>query len=151
MKFRRVRDLVAGQTLLTLPATATVREAARLMAERRVGAVLVVSPGNPGERLEGIFTERDVLNRVVAAGNDPESTRLDAVMTADPRTVTPIASALDALRAMHDGGFRHLPVIEAGRLIGVVSLRDFLASEFAELESEMRLRQSIANGGQTEA
>jgi CBS domain-containing protein len=110
-------EVVHDQTLLHLPATATVREAAREMRTRHVGAVLVVA----GTRLEGIFTERDMVNRVVAEGLDPDGTKLAEVMTRNPDTVGPNDTALVALRRMQDGAYRHLPVVDSGRLVGIIA------------------------------
>jgi len=131
MPRRLIPDVVHDQTLLVLPATATVREAALRMRERHIGAVLV-----GGDRLEGIFTERDMVNRVVADARDPDHTRLEEVMTKDPHTITPEASAIAALRMMQDGGYRHLPIVAGGRLVGIVSRRDLTGAEKARLEEE---------------
>ncbi|HSE79124.1 MAG TPA: CBS domain-containing protein, partial [Alphaproteobacteria bacterium] len=103
---RLIPDVVQNQDLLKLPGSATVREAARRMKSRRVGAVLVI---DADDRLAGIFTERDMVNRVVAEGRDPDATALTEVMTPRPSTIGPDASAIEALRMMNDGGFRHLP------------------------------------------
>ena len=83
------------------------------MAARHIGAVLVMAEG----RLVGIFTERDMVNRVAAVGRDPDATKLDEVMTAAPRTIEQAAPALAALRVMQNGQFRHLPVMRDGRLV----------------------------------
>lgn len=132
MQRKIVPDVVRDQELLALSAETTVREAAQAMQARNVGAVLIAK----GERLEGIFTERDVVNRVVAAGLDPDRTQLSEVMTANPDTVGPNSTAIEALRRMEDGGYRHLPVIEHERLVGIVSRRDFFGAEKARLEKE---------------
>ena len=118
------------------PGTATVREAARLMAARNIGSVLVT--GRDG-RLEGILTERDILCRIVAPGCDPDRTRLQEVMTKDPDTIGPDEPAIEALRRMRDGGYRHLPVVDGRRLVGIVSRRDFWGDEKTRLEDETRL------------
>jgi CBS domain-containing protein len=116
-----------------------VREAAKVMHGRNVGSVLIIEDG----RLEGILTERDVVHRVVAAGRDPDGTLLGEVMTRDPDTVLPDTTALDALRRMHDGGYRHLPVVEKGRVVAVVSRRDFLGGEKAQLDDETAIWERI--------
>jgi CBS domain-containing protein len=133
-------DVVHDQDLLKLPPTATVRTAARQMQRRHVGAVLVT---DEGDRLCGIFTERDVVHRVVAAGRDPDRTRLAAVMTANPSPISPDATALEALRQMHDGGYRHLPIVKDDRLVGIVSRRDFYGLEKARINEEEELWQRI--------
>jgi CBS domain-containing protein len=112
------------------------------MAGRGVGATLVVD----GERLEGIFTERDLLNRVVARDLDLDKTRLSDVMTRNPATISADSGAMEALRRMHDGGFRHLPVLEGTRLVAIVSLRDFFGAEFQELEREVAFQETVIAG-----
>lgn len=103
-----------------------------------------------GAALHGIFTERDLLNRVVAAGADPDATRLDSVMTRAPRRVGPDLAAVEALRLMREGRFRHLPVGETseggGRIIGVLSLRDFIGAELAEVDAQLDFASRIAEG-----
>jgi CBS domain-containing protein len=136
---RVVPDIVNNQQLLELPATATVRSAARAMRERHVGAVLVTADGH----LDGIFTERDMVNRVVAEGRDPDRTTLAEVMTADPDTIAPTTTAIEALRLMNDGGYRHLPIVERGRVVGIVSRRDFHGDEKARLDDESDLWKRI--------
>lgn len=140
---RTVSDLIGQQELAQLPPHAAVREAVRLMAERRIGAILVMEAGG----LAGIFTERDIVNRVVAAGRDPDGTELAEVMTPNPRTIESAAPALTALRVMQNGQFRHLPVMRNGRLSGILSLRDFASSEYAAIEREHEFEMAIAEGG----
>ena len=118
-----VGAVVAGQDLLTLAPQTTVGDAARLMAERGIGAVPVIE----NDRLVGIFSERDLLQRVAAAGLDFDRTRLAEVMTAQPATVDASTAVVKALEVMQDGGFRHLPVMREGQPIGIVSMRDIPA------------------------
>ena len=139
MRRRIIPDVIGEQVLAKLPPSAKVREAARLMRDRRVGSVLVVRDG----RLAGIFTTRDLVDRVVAAGLSPERTRLDAVMTSHPDTIQPSALAMDALRRMQDGGYGHLPVVDHGSLVGIVSGRDFSGEEKARLDYETRLWERL--------
>jgi len=139
MSRKIIPEVVHDQDLLQLPSSATVREAARRMRTRHVGAVLVVS----GERLEGIFTERDVVNRVVAEGLDPDGTTLATVMTTNPDTIAPTDTAITALRRMQDGGYRHLPVVDHGHLVGIVSRRDFDGDEKARLDTETKLWERV--------
>ncbi len=136
---RIVRDIIEGRDLLELPAGASVCDAARAMRDWSVGAVLVTEE----RRLTGIFTERDLVNRVVACDQDPKSTPLSEVMTKDPDTISPEATALEALHLMEDGGCRHLPVVADGRLVSIVSRRDFFASEKARLETETGLWERL--------
>ena len=128
-----IPDVIGKQQLLELPETASVRDAAVRMRDRQVGAVLITR----GSSLDGIFTERDVLNRVVAAGRDPDRTTLAEVMTRNPQTISPDELAIAALRYMCEGGYRHLPVVENGQLVGIVSRRDFLGEEMATVEDEI--------------
>ncbi|MDJ0944830.1 MAG: CBS domain-containing protein [Kiloniellales bacterium] len=128
MKHREVGQLITRKDLVCLTGGATVREACRLMAEQRVGAVLILE----GSTLQGIFTERDALNRVLAAARDPDTTRLFEVMTEKLVTLGPNAAAVDALRLMSEIGFRHLPVVEDDHIYGIISLRDFIGAEFQQ-------------------
>jgi CBS domain-containing protein len=129
MALRSLRSIVAGQPPATAEKTATVLQAALLMKQQGKGALLVVD----GTRLIGIFTERDALFRVIAAGRDPRATPLADVMTPQPQTMNPDEPFLKALRTMHKHGFRHMPVVEHGRPIGIVSARDALDDDLYEL------------------
>src|SRR5579864_3666924 len=104
---RRLSDIICNQNPLVLPDTTEVQEACREMAERRAGSVLVTDAD--GE-LTGIFTGRDAVARVLAAGKDPKRVTLAEVMTDRPITMTSSQTAIDALRLMWDGGFRHVPL-----------------------------------------
>jgi CBS domain-containing protein len=116
-----------------LPATATAQDACRMMRDRHIGAILVT--GDDG-RLAGLFTGRDAVARVVADARDPATTLLGSVMTAQPDTLAPRAHAIVALRMMQDGGYRHLPIVDDGRIIGIVSRGDFSGLERARLDEE---------------
>src|SRR3954466_12199137 len=133
MPQRPIRKLIASQNPVIAEADMTVTEAARRMKERRVGAVLVMNDG----RLAGIFTERDALFRVIAEGRDPAAPRLTDVMSANPRTIGPDRPFGHALHMMHEGGFRHVPVVENGRPLGMVSARDALGPELEAFVSEL--------------
>jgi CBS domain-containing protein len=134
-----VPDIVHQQRIELLPVSTTVRAAARNMAERHIGAVLV----GQGRRLQGIFTERDVLTRVVARGLDPDTTTLDQVMTRDPDTVGPDDFAHDVLERLRASGYRHLPVLEDDKVIGIVSIRDLYAAAKRELEEDLQQREAF--------
>ena len=114
-----VRD-VMSTALLTVDATATLTEAAAQMDARMVGAALVVN----GEHLSGILTERDILHAV--AIGEIEGTKVGAWMTHDPETVGPDDTSGQAAAIMVRGGFRHLPVLEDDKPIGIVSIRDLV-------------------------
>ncbi len=122
---KKIVEILPKQDVLTLRPTMSVGEAARLMAYRGVGAALVTE----GTALKGIFTERDVLEKVVAAGRDPDRTMVAEVMTARPVTISLQTSVREALRAMRERHLRHLPVMRDGGIVGIVSMRDFLMDE----------------------
>ena len=134
-----IRSVLEPRKLVLAPPQASVDDAARLMKEAHVGAVLIVEQG----RLIGIFTERDAVYRVLAARRDPLLTRLAEVMTRDPVAVSPDETFGYALLLMHDNGFRHAPVVENGRPIGVVSMRHALDPELEEFTAEAQRRKSI--------
>lgn len=134
-----VPDIVHQQKIELLPSGTTVRAAARNMAQRHIGAVLIGSDG----RLEGIFTERDLLIRVVAGGRDLDTTKLAEVMTPDPDTVGPDDLASLALERMRAAGYRHVPVVEDGAVVGIVSLRDLYAAAKRELEEDLQQRDAF--------
>jgi CBS domain-containing protein len=134
-----IRSVIEPRKLVVARPEASVCEAARLMRKNKVGAVLVVTDG----RLVGIFTERDAVYRVMAAGRDPRGTRLAEVMTPDPKTVAPDESFGYALLLMHENGFRHAPVVEGGRPVGVVSARNALDPELEEFAVEAERRKYI--------
>jgi CBS domain-containing protein len=136
---RPVRSIIEDQKPVTASADITVAAAARLMKEHRIGAVLVIDEG----RLAGIFTERDALFRVIAEGRDPAKTRVAEVMTANPRTIAPDRPFGHALHLMHEGGFRHVPVVDDGRPLGVVSARDALGPDLQQFIAELDKRTHI--------
>ena len=140
MTIRHMADMVRDRNPITAPPNATVAEASRQMRDRRVGAVLVV---DTGARLVGIFTGRDAVARVLAESRDPARTELRAVMTAEPVTLAPGKTAIEALRLMQDGGFRHVPVVDKGRVVGIVSRGDFRGLEQARLDEETGLWERI--------
>ena len=106
---RKMSDIVRNQDPVTLPPSATVREACRYMRDRRVGAV-VVTEGD--HRLLGIFTGRDAVHRVLAEGRSAARTKLAEVMTPEPDTMPPSKTAIEALRLMEHGRYRHMPVVD---------------------------------------
>ena len=140
MPQRPVRSIIAKQKILTATAEITVAEAARLMKKKSLGAVMVVKDNG---RLAGIFTERDAVFRVLAEGRDPKTTRLSDVMTPQPQTITPEKPFGHALLMMYESGFRHVPVVEDGKPVGMVSARDVLGPELQEFESELQRRTRI--------
>ena len=136
---RPIRSIIGNQHPVTATADMTVAAASRLMKHKRIGAILVLESG----RLAGIFTERDALFRVIAEGRSPETTRLGEVMTPNPRTIAPDRPFAHALHLMHEGEFRHVPVVENGRTLGMVSARDALAPDIAQFVSDLDKRVHI--------
>ena len=119
----RISDLVKDRRMIySVDANSTVLEAARFMMEHNIGAVPVLREGE----LAGIFSERDVMNRVVAAGRSPGQTRVSEVMTANPRSVQADDTIENCIFIMREFGFRHLPIVEGKKLMGLISLRDLL-------------------------
>ena len=128
-----------NEEVVILPPSATVHAAAVALAARHQCAVLVMT----AERLQGIFTEQDIVRRVVAEWRDPDKVTLAEVMTPHPDTISPADNALRGLQMMEDGCYRHLPVTDLGRLVGLISRTDFLGEEKTELESERNYWEKI--------
>ncbi len=135
-----IPDVIRGRQVVYLGGQATARQAAKLMRKHNVGAVLIIED----EALKGILTVNDMTYRVIAEGLDPDTTILGEVMTPDPDTVSSDTTAIDALRLMQDGNYRHLPIVDGGRVLGVVSRRDFHGVEKARLDDETALWERIA-------
>ena len=129
-----VYELVKDRRVYSIEADRTVLEAARLMMEHSIGALPVVNT----EGLVGIISERDIMNRVVAVGRQPGTTRVSEVMTARPRTVTSQETVENCLFLMREFGFRHLPICDGKELKGLVSSRDILLRQLSEREAESR-------------
>src|SRR5208337_2723354 len=129
-----LRDLVKDRKVYSIDAARTVLEAARFMMEHNVGALPVLRDGE----LVGIFSERDIMNRVVAVGRTPAHTAVSEVMTAHPRAVSADESVEECLFIMREFGFRHLPIVDGRELKGLVSLRDILMRQAAEIERQTR-------------
>ena len=135
-----VREIIQRDRPLVGAPEDTVGAAAARMAEHYCGSILVCA----GAELRGIFTERDVLARVVAAGRDPARTRLEEVMTPDPKTIEGSAPVAEAVRRMDEGCYRHLPVLEGGRILGVISWRDVPLEIVDRLHPELERRHALA-------
>lgn len=135
---RRLGYIVREQEPLLMKPSDTVHKACEAMRARHVGSVLVV---DDREHLLGIFTGRDAV-RLLANGKGGASA-LEHAMTPHPVTVSPEQKAIDALRAMSDGGFRHLPVIDRGRIVGIISRADFKGQEIDRLDEEEGLAERI--------
>lgn len=125
---KQIAELIEGQTLTVIEPGWTVRNAAERMAERNIGAVAVVDDG----ALKGVFSERDIMSRVVAKGLNPDNTTVASVMTKDILVGNPRENVDSALQKMHSIGCRHLPVVENGKLVGMLSIRDLLEMDDAQ-------------------
>ena len=137
---RTMSDIVRKREPATLPPSATVRDACRCMRERRIGAVLVTEGDH---RLLGIFTGRDAVHRVLAEGKSAARTKLAEVMTRDPDTMPPGRTAIEALRLMEGGRYRHMPIVDGGKVVGIVSRFDFSGIELDRLDEETGLWERI--------
>ena len=140
---KHVRDLLSERPVLALRADATALEAARAMATHKVGCILVT---DREERPVGIFTERDLMTRIVVPTRDPNQVRLEECMTKDLYTVTPsheVSEVRGELQARH---IRHLPVVEDGKLVCVLSLRDLLRADLAEQKEDVKALTEYIQG-----
>jgi CBS domain-containing protein len=144
MNRKIVPDVISGvQNIATANIGMSVRDAAIAMANRRIGAMIVLDSSG---RMAGIFTERDVMTKVVATRRDPDITLLADVMTPNPDTIGPDDTAADALEMMRKHNYRHLPVLDGTRLIGMVSVRDLYATALGELEQGLQERDAFISG-----
>ena len=138
----KIYDLIKDNETHTITADQSVLEAAREMVASNIGAVPVLRDGE----LVGIFSERDIMKRVVAAGRDPARTRVSEVMTADPLTVDMREGIEHCMMLMKQHGFRHLPICDGKKLKGMVSLRDILLRDLTEKDEEVRMMRAYIHG-----
>jgi CBS domain-containing protein len=134
----RICDLIKDQETYQAELGHTVLETVRAMVDRNIGAVPVIYSG----KLVGIFSERDLMRRVVAEGRDPRATCMAEVMTDDPLAVGTGEDLETCMTLMRRHGFRHLPVCHEGQLVGIVSLRDILLHDLNEKDDEMRMMRA---------
>jgi CBS domain-containing protein len=139
----QIKDLVKDRDVYYVQADKSVMEVARYMVERNIGAVPVVRDGE----LVGIFSERDIMKRVLVGGVDPRQTMVSEVMTANPYTVPLDTDLEQCLRLMRDHNFRHLPICDGKKLLGLVSLRDVLHQEVIEKDGEVNMMRAYISGG----
>ncbi|MBL8672168.1 MAG: CBS domain-containing protein [Alphaproteobacteria bacterium] len=142
MNRKLVPSVVKPQSVAALGSEASVRDAAKLMAERRIGAIVVIDGG----RLSGIFTERDLMTRVVAQDRDPTKTRIGEVMTRGPDTMAPDDTAGEALKLMSERRYRHLPIVDGERIVAILSIRDLHEAVLSSLEEDVRQRDQLIFG-----
>ena len=134
----RISDLIKNQDTHQADIGQTVLETVRAMVERNIGAVPVLHNG----QLVGIFSERDLMKRVVAEGRDPRSTSLAEVMTDDPLTISLNEELGNCMSVMRRNNFRHLPVCHEGKLVAMVSLRDILLQDLTDKDDEVRMMRA---------
>ena len=134
---KQISELIEGQTLTVLEPGWSVRAAAERMAERNIGAAAVVQGG----ALAGVFSERDIMTRVVARGLNPDDTEVSDVMTRELVVAAPDDHVDAALQKMHAIGSRHLPVVDEGKLVGMISIRDLLEVD----DAQQRARATFLN------
>ena len=140
---KTIRELLTGRPPLTIRASKNALDAARAMQEAHVGAILVIDgDGNP----IGVFTERDLMKRVVVPGRAPESVLIEEVMTTDLFTADPAGRVNEMAREMQARHIRHLPVVEDGKVLGVLSLRDLLREHLDLKRSEVKALQAYIQG-----
>ncbi len=138
-----IRDLLSNRTIHYVQPEQSVFEAAAYMVQRNVGAVPVLD----GAKLVGIFSERDIMKRVVSEARDPMTTHISEVMTTGVHSVAPSASCHEAMAMMQEYAVRHLPVCDGSTLVGFLSLRDLLHQKLDETVGEAEsLRAYIQTG-----
>ena len=134
----RIYDVIREQDTYCAEISQNVMEVVREMVARNIGAVPVLCDG----KLAGIFSERDLMHRIVVDHRDPHATTVGDVMTPDPQTVSPDEDLEICLRLMRQHGFRHLPICADGKLVGVVSLRDILLRDLSDKDDEVRMMRA---------
>ena len=138
----RVRDLIHGRDLFCVEETDPVTAVARRMAELHVGAILVLN----GEELRGLFSERDLMKRVVLERLDPDRTPVSQVMSSNLATIDEMASAEDAMEMMQANNCRHLPVLRGSHVVGFLSMRDLMNFELARKTEELHHMRAYIHG-----
>jgi len=131
-----------GESIHSVGPNASVADCVRLMKNEKIGALVVLE----GEKLKGIFTERDALNRVLAANLDPASVKVSEVMTPDPFCVSPTTTIASAMAVVTTRRFRHLPIVEGGKLLAVVSSGDLTRWLISDQMGEVQELVELAAG-----
>ncbi len=137
-----ISAVITGRQLYTISSDASAREAAQYLEGKDVGAVAVVDDG----ALKGILSERDLVQRIIAAGADPNTVTVAQIMTANPVTMQTSKTLADALEVLRGRKFRHLPVMEGDTLVGMLSVRDLYAAMKSELEDDLHEREALIFG-----
>jgi len=133
-----IREIIQGRPIYAAQSSDTILNAARAMVEHNVGAVPVLD----GKQLVGVFSERDIMKRVLVERRDPSATTVAEVMSADPLVVGPDERVDNCLALMKQHGFRHLPVWDGHELQGFISMRDLLACDLDEKHDEVRMMRA---------
>ncbi len=133
-----IQDLIRGQQMHVADAAQTVLAVAQAMVHFNIGAM----PVRREAELIGIFSERDLMRRVVVEGRDPGATPVELVMTEDPLTISPTETIENCMALMRHHGFRHLPVCEGKKLVGMISLRDLILHDLTEKDYEVRMMRA---------
>ena len=136
---REIGELIEGHPLIHAESSQKVRDVAKIMSKANVGAIAVLD----SERLVGVFSERDVMARVVAEGLDPDKTPVSKVMTKEIVVADPRDSIGSAIAKMHSVGCRHLPVVTEGNLIGMLSIRDLLEIDDEDQTNRVRFLKEL--------
>jgi CBS domain-containing protein len=136
---RTIADILEERTLFHADSSQSVRDVAKQMSDLHIGAIAVLSDG----KLVGIFSERDVLTRVVAEGRDPDGTPVSTVMTKELIAADPSEDVQSALQKMQERQCRHLPVVEGGHLVGMISIRDLLQIEAGASKERARFLSEL--------
>ncbi|MEI6985043.1 MAG: CBS domain-containing protein [Rhodospirillaceae bacterium] len=142
---KKLSDIMNPNKFVCLGAEDSAVVAARRMMERQVGAIIVTDGG----KLCGIVTERDINFRLVAIGRDPATTSVADIMTRNPTAMAPDIAVVDALDAMQKFGYRHMPIVKNGTVIGVISLRDILIEVRKSLEQTIQDSDAFIIGSST--
>ena len=138
----RISQILSDRELYSVEKDETVLEVTSKMAALHVGAILVLENGE----LRGIFSERDLLSRVVVGGRDPRTVRAEEVMTRDPMTIDESTTADEAIEIMHTHSCRHLPVLRNGRVVKMVSMRDLMYFDLDRKTEEIRHMRDYIHG-----
>lgn len=142
MSQRVISNIIEGRPLISCKKDSTVRDACKLMTTKKISALAVVEK----DRLVGIFTERDAMSKILAAGRDPDKTLISEVMVPDPQTVRAALPLAYALHVMYEGGFRHVPIVDDdGKPVSMVSARDALGEDLVRLERELERMETLTH------
>jgi CBS domain-containing protein len=142
----KVRDLLPDQTVTRLAPSDTALAAALQMAESHIGSVLVCDPAGA---IRGIFTERDLMVRVIAANREPRDVKLEEVMTKDVYVTTPDKSVIEVRKEMQGRHIRHVPIVSDGKVLAVLSVRDLIRADLREKRQDVQALTSYIRGDMT--